>query len=163
MSESSLIISPNEILGISTNPDQLKLDYTRYPPSKPLAIKTLLSYPIAGATVILMNSELEVSDQFTYVEDLHHPLLKDTKGVSLERLSIKSSASLNSNWHSASAGEEFATPGRLNSQLIPDDFFERVIQIDPEVFDPEGRNGQPFTTIRYQLDLPGSIGVFKIY
>jgi hypothetical protein len=38
-----------------------------------------------------------------------------------------------------------------------------IIQIDPEVFDPEGSNGNTFTSIRYELNEPGWVGTFRIY
>jgi hypothetical protein len=68
-----------------------------------------------------------------------------------------------SNWHSASSVEEYATPGRKNSQVIAGEFSAQFIQIDPEVFDPEGSNGNTFTTIRYNLNESGWLGTFKIY
>ena len=38
-----------------------------------------------------------------------------------------------------------------------------MIQIEPEVFDPEGSNGNTFTSIRYELAQAGWIGNFRIY
>jgi hypothetical protein len=81
----------------------------------------------------------------------------------LERLSIETASSVASNWHSASSVEEYATPGRGNSQVLSARFEEELIQIDSDVFDPEGSSGQSFATIRYELDQAGWIGSFRIY
>ncbi|WP_425637178.1 lamin tail domain-containing protein [Algoriphagus yeomjeoni] len=163
ISESSVIIPPKGFLAITTSPEQLKLDYPKSTFSEFIKIATLPSYPIAGGTVVLLDSAGVLAEAFSYSEDLHHPLLRDPKGVSLERLSTESPASLSANWHSASAIEEYATPGRKNSQLISGEFEGELILIDPEVFDPEGSNGNTFTSIRYELDQAGWIGSFRIY
>ncbi len=163
LSEIPIIIPPKGFLAITTNPDMLKLDFPKSAFGNFVKITNLPSYPIAGGAVVLLDSVGAVADSFDYSEDLHHPLLRDSKGVSLERLSIESPASLSANWHSASAIEEYATPGRKNSQVISGEFEGDLIQIDPGVFDPEGSNGNTFTTIRYELGQPGWVGSFRIF
>ena len=163
LSASSLILYPRGFLAITTDPDMLKLDFPKSASGSYVKIAALPSYPIAGGTVVLLDSAGKVAESFAYSENLHHPLLRDSKGVSLERLSVDSPASLPVNWHSASAMEEYATPGRKNSQVIVGEFEGDLIQIYPEVFDPEGSNGNTFTTIRYELDQTGWIGSFRVY
>ncbi len=162
-SEPGLVIPPNGYLAITTDSDRLKLGYPRSFKGFFHEISSLPSYPISGGTVVLLNEKDQIAEEFGYDEDLHHPLLRDSKGVSLERISAESSAKISSNWHSASGQEEYATPGRKNSQLISGEFEGEMIVIDPEVFDPEGSNGNTFTTIQYQLDQAGWIGSFRIY
>jgi len=163
LSVNPLILPPRSFLAITTNPDMLKLDFPKSAFGKFAKIATLPSYPIAGGTVVLLDSVGDVADKFAYSEDLHHPLLRDSKGVSLERLSRDSPTSLSANWHSASATEGYATPGRKNSQVISSEFEGELIQIDPEVFDPAGSNGNTFTAIRYELDQPSWVGSFRVY
>jgi flagellar hook assembly protein FlgD len=43
------------------------------------------------------------------------------------------------------------------------EFESNLIQIEPQVFDPEGSFGLTFTSIRYELDQPGWVGSFSIY
>jgi len=162
-SELGLVIPPNEYVAITTDSERLKLGYPRSNTGFFHEISTLPSYPISGGTVVLLNEKDQIAEEFGYDEDLHHPLLRDSKGVSLERISAKSTTNISSNWHSASGQEEYATPGRKNSQLISGEFEGELIQINPEVFDPEGSNGNTFTTVRYQLDQAGWIGSFRIY
>ncbi|MEB2774948.1 lamin tail domain-containing protein [Algoriphagus sp. D3-2-R+10] len=163
LSENSIIIPPKGFVAITTNPDMLKLDFPKSAFGEFVKIVTLPSYPIAGGTVVLLDSAEAVAESFTYSEDLHHPLLRDPKGVSLERLSRESPATLPANWHSASSMEEYATPGRRNSQVIDGEFEGELIQIDPAIFDPEGSNGNTFTTFRYELGQSGWIGSFRVY
>lgn len=158
-----LILPPESYLAITTDINALKLSYPKSAQGHFLKIASLPSYPISGGTVVLANARSEVTESFKYDEDLHHPLLRDSKGVSLERISETSPASVISNWQSASGNEDFATPGRRNSQALEVEFEAELIQIDPEIFDPEGSSGSAFTSIRYQLNAPGWIGTFKIF
>lgn len=158
-----LILDPEGYLAISIDINRLKLSYPKSSSGNFFQIPSLPSYPISGGTVVLLSSEGEIIESFRYHGDLHHPLLRDSKGVSLERISPLSPSTLNSNWQSASGSEDFGTPGRKNSQSIEGELTENLIQIEPEVFDPEGSTGPAFATIRYELDQPGWIGTFKIY
>jgi hypothetical protein len=158
-----MVLEPKGYLAITTATQALKLAYPKSIQGNFLQIPTLPSYPIAGGTVVLLLSSGEIAETFKYDRKFHHPLLRDTKGVSLERISDQSPASLSSNWQSASATEDYATPGRKNSQALDIEFEAEIIQIDPEIFDPEGSSGPAFTSIRYQLDMSGWVGTFKIY
>jgi hypothetical protein len=160
--QEGLILPPGEFLAITNDVGQLKLDYPRSADGNFLQIASLPSYPISGGTVVLLSSEVEF-ERFTYSEKLHHPLLRDPKGVSLERVSSQFSASLNSSWQSASGDVGFATPGKRNSQSLVIELKGEIIQIEPEVFDPEGSNGLTFTTISYNLGELGWVGTFSIY
>jgi hypothetical protein len=158
-----MVLEPKEYLAITTSAQALKLAYPKSIQGNFLQIPTLPSYPIAGGTVVLLLSSGEITEMFKYDRKLHHPLVRDSKGVSLERISDQSPASLSSNWQSASGNEDYATPGRKNSQALDIEFEAEIIQIDPEAFDPEGSSGPTFTSIRYQLDMTGWVGTFKIY
>ncbi|MCS5491456.1 lamin tail domain-containing protein [Algoriphagus limi] len=163
LSDGSLVMPPRSFLAITTDQARLKLDYPKSSNGLFYQISSLPSYPISGGTVLLLDADGNQVEQFAYSEDLHHPLLRNPKGVSLERVSVASPADFSGNWHSASGTEEYATPGRENSLQIPDEFSSELIQIDPEIFDPEGSNGNTFTTIRYQVNQAGWVGTFRIY
>jgi hypothetical protein len=163
LAENRLQFPPKSFLSITTNIDRLKLDYPMSSGGAFHLLSTLPSYPISGGNVVLLDSEESLAELFSYNEDLHHPLLRDPKGVSLERVSSESPISNVSNWHSASGIAGYATPGMKNSQLISNEFDGEILQIEPKVFDPEGSNGNTFTSIRYQLDQSGWIGNFRIY
>ena len=89
-------------------------------------------------------------------------LIRNTKGVSLERVSFITPADVSFNWQSASSSEGYGTPGKRNS-LSLGEFESNLIQIEPQVFDPEGSVGPTFTTIRFELDQPGWVASFSIF
>lgn len=157
------VMPPQSYLAVTTNSSSLRLAYPKSSQGNFIQISSLPSYPIAGGTVVLVSPDGKIVELFRYDEDLHHPLLRNPKGVSLERISPTSPASHRMNWQSASGSEEFATPGRRNSQTREGELTDQLIEIDPEVFDPEGSSGPASTSIRYQLDQPGWMGTFRIY
>ena len=156
-------LEPQSFLAISTDPNRLLMTYPKSSFGKFQQVKSLPSYPITGGTVVLISDKDRLEEQFTYSPSMHHPLIRNTKGISLERISGKSSAENKSNWHSSSSNENYATPGKQNSTILSGEFESNVLVIEPEVFDPEGSLGPTFTTIRYELDQPGWTGSIFIY
>ncbi|MBN3581117.1 lamin tail domain-containing protein [Algoriphagus aestuarii] len=163
ISQNGMILPPKSYLAITTDTFKLRQDFPKSILGMFTQVSSLPSYPIVGGTVVLLDESEQALELFPFNEDLHHPLLRDPKGVSLERISILSDANLNHNWHSASGNEDYGTPGRKNSQVFEGGFDKEVILISPEVFDPEGSNGQAFATISYQLEQSGWVGSFEIY
>ena len=161
--DNGTIIPPNSFLAISTDPEKLKIRYPKSSKGEFLQIPTLPSYPISGGTVVLLRNEKEVVEKFTYSSKLHHPLIQNSKGVSLERISIRNSVNEPSNWASASGNEDFGTPGRKNSQFLDEEDLEEILKVEPKVFDPEGNLGPAFTTISYELEQAGWVGSLSIY
>ncbi len=157
------ILSPGEFLAISTDSEKLKARYPKSREGNFLQVSALPSYPISGGSVVLLRNEKELVEKFTYSSKYHHPLIQNSKGVSLERISIRNPVSDLANWQSASGNEDFATPGRRNSQFLNEETLNDIFKIEPKVFDPEGSQGPAFTTISYELDQAGWVGTLGIY
>ena len=79
----------------------------------------------------------EILDAFIYSEEMHFPLLTNTAGVSLERLSPNLSSDAADNWHSASSLVGFASPGYKNSINFIESGSAASVKIEPEVFSPD--------------------------
>ena len=110
--------------------------------------------------VLLKNRNDEVLDKLHYQTSWHFPLLKTTKGVSLE----KSGFDLPQNkryWHSAAESAGFATPTYLNSEneyhLLGN------VHIIPEVFSPDGDGYDDEAKITYSFDEDGSVVNVYLY
>ena len=103
------------------------------------------SYPNNGATALLF-SGAEVIDFMSYTEKSHYPLLTETKGVSLERVSPSISSDDPENWHS-SMSPLHGTPGYKNSVFIENEGVTADVEILPPVFSPDGDGYDDVTTI----------------
>jgi Lamin Tail Domain/Bacterial Ig-like domain len=155
-----VILSPNSFLAITTDGSALKNQY----PSSVEANFLIASIPSmnddAGSIALLSDADINL-DYFLYDDDYHNSILKDTEGVSLERISTSASSN-QSNWKSASSASGFATPGYINSNSKPVAVLgEDQIQIQPEIFSPD-RPGQGFAQINYKFSQTGWVANVKI-
>lgn len=103
-------------------------------------MKSFPSFTNSGGTALLMSRQGVVVDQMVFDEAMHDPLLKVTKGVSLERVSWAVPSNQPDNWHSASASVGFGTPGYANSMMISvmEEEGSEEVTLMPEVFSPDG-------------------------
>jgi hypothetical protein len=156
------VIAPFSFWVFTTDKEKLKSEYPKGKEEKFIAFSSLPSYPISSGNVVFLNPDETISEIFSYHDKMHHRLLRETKGVSLERISPQVSVNDPNNWYSASASEGFATPGYRNSQ-IHDGFGGFGIEVFPEVFVPDAPGEQPYTSIRYKMDISGMVGTIRIY
>ncbi len=115
-------------------------------------IMSMPSMPDDEGTVVLTDPTGVVIDQFSYRDDMHSPILSNTEGVSLERISPESTE-----WHSANASAGYSTPGGPNSSLRPVLMTDRAITIDPEVISASG-----FSQIVYRFEQGGMIANISV-
>ncbi len=113
--------------------------------------------------VVLLNENMEIIDELYYTEDLHHPLLADVNGVSLERISISKETNLSENWASASTEAGYATPGYKNSQTENANIGKPKVTFEPEAFSPNFDNYNDEYKIHIELEKPGYSGTVKIF
>ena len=150
----SQLFTPNSYLLLSTNSvivaQQYECTIENY-----VDMASFPSYPNSGATVLLTDKNGNVIDRMDYSEKLHSPLLKETKGVSLERVSPDVASDNADNWHSAAENVHYGTPGRLNSMAQDAEITDNEIEISPEVFSPDGDGFDDVCMINYNFDEPG--------
>ncbi|MDA1269170.1 MAG: lamin tail domain-containing protein [Bacteroidetes bacterium] len=157
------MLAPQEYLSLTVDPDRLRLSYPQSDAGNFLQVASLPSMPIGGGEVLLLSPERKVVDSLPYRADWHHPLLRSTKGVSLERISSSFPTHNPSTWQSASSSQDYATPGRKNSTALPADLGAELITLVPLVFDPGGSSGPSQVSIRYSMEQSGWVGSFIIY
>lgn len=110
------------------------------------------SYANQGGIALLMSRQGVVVDQMVFDESMHDPLLKVTKGVSLERVSWDVPSDQSDNWHSAAESVGFGTPGYANSMKAGDNDIEEdsgEVTLMPEVFSPDGDGIEDCCVISY--------------
>jgi len=117
------------------------------------------SYPNAGGEAVLMSRQGVVVDQMAFSEKMHYPLLKETKGVSLERVSWEAPSNQPDNWQSAAEEVHFGTPGYANSMMYCDtatiEEKDSPIQIEPSIFSPDGDGFDDHCVVAYSFEEAG--------
>jgi len=121
------------------------------------------AYNLDEGWVVLLNKDMEIIDEFHYLESMHQPMITDVKGISLERNSFSKPSDDPSNWHSASATAGFATPGYQNSTLELISNTSDIVTFEPKIFSPndDGINDRFF--IKLSPGEPGLIVNIRIY
>lgn len=104
-----------------------------------------------SATLVLLNtSDSSVVDEVSYSSEWHSPMIRDQRGVALERIDPDGESQDRLNWASASEIDGYGTPGYRNSQheiANP----EAATSIDPPLFSDITNE----YIIRYHTDMTG--------
>ena len=113
----------------------------------------------------MVSREGVVIDAMTFSESMHDPMLKESKGVSLERVSWEAPSTQLDNWHSAAARVHYGTPGCPNSMSVSPPSPEQSegeggllsLTVCPEVFSPDGDGLDDVTMVCVELQEAGYI------
>ncbi|HMU04225.1 MAG TPA: hypothetical protein PJ990_11390, partial [Saprospiraceae bacterium] len=162
----TLILRPTQYTAISQDTAFLKTTYS-VPTEARFIQATLPSLNVSDANItiasMIENQEVTI-DSFDYQEDFHFSLLDETKGVSLERISLNGPSNDANNWHSASQQVLFATPGYKNSNgQIIDPNASFGFKADKKVISPNGDGTDDFLLLNYKLEKSGYLATVKIF
>lgn len=154
---------PAHWLALTEMKDALCRSYACKSMADVLELPAFPSYPDNEGTVVLLNGQGAVLDEFYYNEKLHFPLISNRDGISLERLDVDQPAGDVVNWYSASSVAGFATPGYANSQQSGKRVMAGSLSVQPEVFSPDndGRDDQAF--ISYNFTSPGKVANITVF
>lgn len=154
---------PDDYIVITGDAGALQRQYFCKNPEGLLEIPALPGYPNRSGSVVLVNEEGKVIDEFAYRENYHHPLIVNPKGISLERMDVHASAGDPQNWHSAAAETGYATPTYRNSQWAADNTLRGKVTVQPEVFSPDSDGRDDLAYIHYEFPGPGYIANITIF
>lgn len=158
------ILLPRDFVVITNSPGSVIAEYPAAKADKFIAMAAgLPSYPIREGTVVLLDPASEEQERLAYNENMHNSLLRDKRGVSLEKVKFDGPVNEAVNWQSASSTVNFATPGYMNSQAREGAEQVGTLTIDPQVFAPDNTGMQDFTTINYAFEENGNLGSIYIY
>jgi len=156
------VLAPKQFLVFTRNAQIIRNHYFKTVSNNILEMESLPSYPDEKGVVILLSQNKKVLDRFDYAETLHHGLIDDKAGVSLEKADYDLPSSQFSNWHSAAASDGYATPGYANSQVMS--LAEKnVFTIEPEIFTPDGGGADDVTQLKFQLTQNGYVANVYIF
>jgi len=114
-----------------------------------------------NATIALINSTKDtIYDEVSYSAKWHHVLVKNPKGVSLERINPNLPSQLASSWHSAASEVNYGTPGYKNSQYRDLDTISaapKMVWAEPEAFSPDNDGIDDVCFIHYKTESSGFV------
>lgn len=153
-------IAPKSYLAICSDADSLRKYF-----SLPSSIK-IIKMPWAtlnnqSAIIVLCNGDKDtIYDELNYNTEWHHILVKNPKGIALEKINPFLETQSQKSWHSAGSEVNFGTPGYQNSQYreienIESD--EKLVWVDPEAFSPDMDGVDDVCFIRYKTNTNGFV------
>lgn len=116
--------------------------------------------------ILLLRSSFDgtVIDSVRYDQEMHNGMLKETKGISLERISPELPTSQLENWTSAAETAGYATPGFVNSQYNKiNSQNSGEISLEYKMFSPNSDGDRDVLIINYQMQESGYVGNVRIY
>lgn len=115
-----------------------------------------------NATLVLLNSKKDtIYEELSYSKKWHHALLKNTKGVALERINPQLPVQDPNSWHSAASENNYGTPGYKNSQfrdISKDQVEKKIVWAEPEAFSPDNDGVNDVCFIHYTTQVSGYVG-----
>ena len=145
---------PNTYLLISSDIEKVKPFYSILNQKSLLEVVCLSSIDDKSSTIVLLNDTFGMIDEFSYSDKMHVATLKNTEGISLERISPAKAAWFPGNWHSAAETAGYGTPGYRNSQYLSDSVNTIVISITDEVFSPDNDGFKDILSVSYKFEKP---------
>jgi len=160
---SHYLFKPAEFVVITKDSNNIKENYSNALDGKFIQLSSLPSYADGEGTVLLLLPNNKVSDSVNYDDSFQFALLKETDGVSLERLDYNRPSNDQTNWHSAAENVGFATPTIQNSQSTIVETSETELTIEPEIFSPDNDGFEDVLTLSYKMKAEGYVGNITIF
>jgi len=163
LAKNKSVLQPGAYLVLTKDTDKVFPFYRIKCPECFLQTEKFPTYINEGGRVVLADHKLVVVDEFAYSEKMHSPFLYNHDGVSLERSSFIAKTNETGNWHSASTGSGYGTPGYKNSQAEPENTSRPLVTFEPEAFSPDNDGYNDEYLIRYQMDRQGYIANVRVF
>lgn len=163
LSRNYLLLPPQGFLVFSPNTAAVQNAFPAAPEQGLVQLSGFPRLANTGDSLVLLNEKEEQVDLFGYSGELHSPFIQETKGVSLERISLSAPSNEAGNWTSAAATANYGTPGQANSQAFAGTPEEGGFQVEPEVILPGSSGRADFAAIRFAPKRQGLMARLAIY
>jgi hypothetical protein len=159
------LMAPATFLCVTAQPDSLR-NYHQPPDSARLLKTGWSTLNNETAILVLTNPSRDtIIDEFQYFADMHHVLIRNPKGVALERIDPFDASVELRNWHSASSLSGYGTPGYRNSQhrehgTAPDT--DRFFKPEKAWFSPDNDGTDDLFVLWYEFPENGYSAQFQV-
>jgi hypothetical protein len=156
------LMPANSYWVLTSNVADIKQQYNVQHPNQIIQLGALPAFNNDKGNVILLTDNFIV-DRFDYHEGMHHALLKNFDGVSLERISFASPTNAPNNFKSAAQSVGFATPTARNSQETNSNTIKNNVTLANKTFSPDGDGFEDLLQINYEFVNNENLATINIY
>uniref|UniRef100_F4CD36 LTD domain-containing protein n=1 Tax=Sphingobacterium sp. (strain 21) TaxID=743722 RepID=F4CD36_SPHS2 len=151
---------PKQYMVLSKDGNIVKDHYYTENPTAFIDIAAMPQLPNTGGSIAIISGQT-IIDRLDYHEGMHHPLVKNPKGVSLERQSFEEDTNKPGNFTSAAASVGYATPGYRNSQQRTEQ--HDAIWLSSKTFSPDYDGFEDLLQINYRFQQSGNMVNVYLY
>ena len=163
LSAGPYLLFPKDFMVITENTDWVKANFITLNPAAFITISSMPSYNDDAGDVIILNAQLNITDELKYTDKWHFKLLDNKEGVALERIDYNAPTQSQDNWHSAASSVNYGTPAYKNSQFRINDGVQGEVKLSPEIVSPDNDGQDDFATIDYSFAEPGYVASITIF
>jgi len=157
LSPHSRLVAPGELVVLTVNERLLRTVYGLERSGAWHEVPELPGLPRSGGWIYLADRAGNPVDVAAYSDDMHLDLIRESKGISLERIDFERPGTESSVWHSAGSLEGYSTPGRFNSQAGEAGASTDLLLLDPKVFSPDNDGYHDLLRITVNPGEPGAL------
>jgi hypothetical protein len=156
---------PDDYAVFTTELEAVQQFYHVRSPEKVIELSSLPSYPDDAGCVVLLSTQDDVIDEFTYTAKMHSGFIAKPEGISLERINPERASNEPANWYSAAQSSGFATPTYRNSQYndAATDNGDEGFSFPYTVFSPDGDGYNDLLFINYRMPEPGYVANITVF
>jgi hypothetical protein len=163
VSETSIYLHPADYCVFTTDSASLYRFYYVEKPENVIIMSGFPTYPNEDGTVVLLDNENNIIDEFSYSDGMHGIFVSNSEGVSLERVDFERNASELGNWQSAAQTVGFATPTYKNSCYTHTEEVNAPFVLSSTTFSPDGDGYDDVLFIDYKMPSAGFAANVSIY
>ena len=154
------VMLPDSYLALTPDAEKVRIHYAG-PKESSILTSDWSTLNNESATVVLANAGLDtLYDELTYNIKWHHIMVKNPKGVALERINPGLPTQSPDSWHSAASEVNYGTPGYKNSQyrsIESTEATKKWVWTDPECFSPDNDGVDDVCMIHYKTEANGYV------
>ncbi|KLT65908.1 lamin tail domain-containing protein [Pedobacter sp. BMA] len=155
-----LMIPAGSYYVITSNQANIKENYYTKFPAQFVQIGSLPAFSNDKGSVVLLSNNV-IIDRLNYNAKVHHPLIQDEDGISIERVSFSVDTNDPANFKSAAAVAGCATPTYKNSQEASGE--ENFVRLARKTFSPDGDGYDDILNLDYQFAENSMLATVNIY
>ncbi|MDR2650896.1 MAG: lamin tail domain-containing protein [Prevotellaceae bacterium] len=164
VSEIPIYVQPADYFVFTTDLISLQQAYYIENPANVVIMSGFPTYPNEDGTVVLLDNEDNIIDEFSYSANMHGIFVSNPEGVSLERVDFERKSSELGNWQSAAQTVGFATPTYKNSCYThTTKEVNETFTLMSTTFSPDGDGYEEVLFIDYKMPGAGFIVNIRIY
>lgn len=155
------LIFPSDYLAVTNDTGAVR-KYHACPPDAKIIQSGWSALNNESSTLVLTNPAKDtIVDSFRYDVSMHHVLVKNPKGVALERINPAWPVQDVNNWHSAASSHNYGTPGFINSQYRNMDELseegDQYFYLESTVFSPDNDGNNDVCVLHYNFPETGNV------